>query len=98
MSALLRSLRSASTSVGILSALMLFAFPLAAQNPRTDLTVAGAAVTFTAPTATDFVNGFVDSPTGVTFTVDATNGNQSHTTTILIRSTSANLGNGKVIG
>ena len=98
MSALVRSLRSASASAAILLALILLASPLAAQNPKTDLIVANATVTFPAPTATDFVNGFVDAPTGVTFTVDATTGNQSHTTTILVRSTSANLGNGKVIG
>ena len=98
MSALLRNFRSASTSAVILLALTLLTSPLAAQNPRTDLTLVGATITFNAPTATDFVNGFVDSPTGVTFTVDAATGNQSHTTTILIRSTSANLGNGKVIG
>ena len=98
MSALLRNLRSASTSAVILLALTLLTSPLAAQNPKTDLIVAGATVTFPAPTATNFVNGFVDAPTGVTFTVDATTGNQSHTTTILVRSTSANLGNGKIIG
>ena len=98
MSALVRRLRSASTSAAISLALALLASPLTAQNPKTDLTLVGGTITFNAPTAADFVNGFVDSPTGVTFTVDATTGNQSHTTTILIRSTSANLGNGKVIG
>ena len=98
MSALWRNLRSASTSAAILLALSLFASPLAAQNPKTDLTLASATITFPAPTATDFVNGFVNAAAGVTFTVDVTNGNESHTTTILVRSTSANLGNGKVIG
>jgi hypothetical protein len=78
-------------------ALILLASPLAAQT-KTDLTLAGATITFPAPTASDFVNGYVDSPTGVTFTVDATSGNLSHTTTVFIRSTSANLGNGKIIG
>ncbi len=87
-----------STSAAISLALILLASPLSAQNPKTNLTLAGATITFNAPTATDYVNGFVDSPTGVTFTVDATTGNQSHTTTILIRSTSANLGNSKLIG
>jgi len=98
MSALRRMLPGGSTSAAISLALILVAPQLAAQNPKTDLTVAGATITFPAPTATDFVNGYVDSPTGVTFTVDATNGNEPHTTTILIRSTSANLGSGKVIG
>lgn len=98
MSARLRSRPSASTSAAISLALSLLASPLAAQSPKTDLIVANATVTFATPTATDFVNGFVDASTGVTFTVDATNGTEPHTTTVLIRSTSANLGNGKVIG
>jgi hypothetical protein len=96
VSALKRILHGASTSA-ISLALVLLASPLAAQNPKTDLTVAGATITFPAPTATDFVNGYIDSPTGVTFTVDATNGNEPHTTTVSIRSTSATLGSGKVI-
>jgi len=79
-------------------ALVLLALPLAAQTPKTDLILAGATVTFNAPTAADYVNGYIDSPTGVAFTVDVTNGNLSHTTTVSIRSTSTNLGNGKVIG
>jgi hypothetical protein len=82
-----------------LVAIGLGASPSAAQgNPRTDLTLAGATVTFPAPTANDYVAGFVNSTTGVTFTVDVTSGNQPHTTTILIRATSASLGGGKVIG
>ena len=79
-------------------ALALLTSPLAAQNPQTSLTLAGAVITFPAPTAADYINGFVNSATGVTFTVNATAGNQSHTTTVLIRATSANLGGGKVIG
>jgi hypothetical protein len=97
VSALRRTRPGGSTSAAISLALILLASPLSAQNPKTDLTVAGATITFAAPTATDFVNGYVDSPTGVTFTVDATNGNEPHTTTVSIRSTSANLGNGKII-
>ncbi|HEV7388248.1 MAG TPA: hypothetical protein VGN73_06540 [Gemmatimonadaceae bacterium] len=91
-----RKLRGVGISAGF--ALALVASPLVAQNPRSQLTLAGQTITFPAPTAADYVNGFVNSATGMTFTVDATNGNQSHTTTVLIRSTSANLGNGKVIG
>ena len=93
-----RTLLGHSTSVAVSLALVLFTSPLGAQNPKTDLTLAGATITFPAPTAADYVNGYVNSSTGVTFTVDATTGNQSHTTTILIRATSANLGGGKVIG
>jgi hypothetical protein len=88
---------SGSTAVAISLLLALLASPLAAQNPRTTLTLAGATITFPAPTAADYINGFVNSTTGVAFTVDATNGNQPHTTTVSIRATSANLGNGKVL-
>jgi len=90
-----RSLRGVSTSVAISLALALYAFPLAAQ--RTNLTLAGGTVTFAAPTAADYDAGFIDSPTGVTFTVDAQTGTL-RTTTISIRSTSASLGSGKVLG
>jgi len=83
----------------VLGALALAAATAAAQgNPRTALTLAGGTITFPAPTANDYVAGFVNSSSGVTFTVDATTGNQSHTTTILIHATSASLGGGKVIG
>jgi hypothetical protein len=82
----------------IVAALALGGIPVAAQNPRTDLTVSGGTITFPAPTANDYVAGFVNSSTGATFTLDASNGNQSHTTTVSIRATSASLGGGKVIG
>lgn len=89
---------SGRLSVAIVAALALAASPLAAQNPKTDLNLAGATITFAAPTATDYAAGWINSPTGVTFTIDATLGNQSHTTTVLIRATSANLGGGKLVG
>lgn len=94
MPALLRKLRGASTSAAILLTLLVLASPLEAQ--KTTLTLASATITFPAPTATDFVNGFVNSAAGVTFTVSAGGGVQ-RTTTISIRSTSASLGGGKVI-
>jgi hypothetical protein len=90
-----RKLLGVGTSAACLLALVLFASPLAAQ--KTTLTLANATVTFPAPTATDYANGFVDAPTGVTFTLNATNG-ASRTTTVSIRATSASLGGGKVIG
>src|SRR5689334_5763888 len=90
-----RKLRGVSTSAII--ALVLIGAPLAAQNPKTDLTLSGGTVTFPAPTATDYINGYVYSTSGVTYTVDATNGLTSHTATILIRATSASLGNGKLL-
>jgi hypothetical protein len=79
-----------------LVALAAVASPVVAQ--KTDLTLSGGTITFPAPTATDYINGFVNSTSGVTYTLNATNGNQSHTTTVLIRATSANLGSGKSLG
>lgn len=93
MRALRRTLCGASTSAAI--ALALVAGPLAAQ--KTNLTLTGGSITFPTPTAADYIAGFVNSTSGVTFTIDAQNG-ASRTTTLSIRSTSANLGNGKVIG
>jgi hypothetical protein len=84
-----------STSGSLLLALMLFASPVAAQ--KTILTLAGSAITFPAPAATDYIAGYINAATGVTFTVAAQTG-LSRTTTISIRSTSANLGGTKVIG
>lgn len=84
-----RSVRGVSTSVAM--ALMLFAVPLRAQATKTQLTLTGGVVTFPAPTATDYINGYVYSTTGVTYTVDAQNG-LPRTTTVLLRATSANLG------
>ena len=90
-----RRLKSVSTSGAILLALILSASPVAAQ--KTTLTVAAGTVTFPAPTAADYVAGYVDAPTGMTFTLSAQTGT-SRTTTVAIRSSSANLGGGKVIG
>ena len=84
-----------STIAAISLAVGLFASPLGAQ--KTDLTVTGGTISFAAPTAADYVAGYKDSPTGVTFTLDAQTGT-SRTTTIAIRATSASLGGGKPIG
>jgi hypothetical protein len=76
--------------------LVCFASPAAAQT--TTLALGGNTITFPAPTATDYVNGYVYSATGVLFTVDATSdAGQAMTTTVAIKSTSANLGNAKVL-
>ena len=83
------------TGAAISLVLVLFASPLAAQ--KTILTVAGGTITFAAPTAADYIAGFINSATGVTFTLSAQTG-ASRTTTISIRSISASLGSGKVIG
>ena len=90
-----RKSRGGITSAAISLALVLFASPLAAQ--KTILTLAGGTITFAAPTAADYIAGFINSGTGVTFTLNAQTG-ASRTTTISIRSTSASLGSGKVIG
>lgn len=95
MSILGRKLHGGITSAAISLALALFASPLAAQ--KTNLTLAGGTITFAAPTAADYTAGFINSATGVTFNLNAQTG-ASRTTTISIRSTSASLGNGKVIG
>jgi len=95
MRSLQRKLRGASTSAAIALGLVLLGSPLTAQ--KTSLTLSGGTITFPAPTAADYVAGWINSTSGVTFTVAAQTGT-SRTTTISIRSTSANLGNGKVIG
>lgn len=95
MPALRRRLTCATTSLAISLGLALCASPLAAQ--RTILTLAGGTIAFATPTANDYDAGFIDSPTGVTFTVNAQTGT-SRTTVISVRSTSASLGSGKVIG
>ena len=95
MFSLERCFRGVSASAAISLALILCASPLAAQ--KTILTLTGATITFNAPTAADYIAGYVDSPTGVTFTLNAQTGT-SRTTTAAIRSTSASLGGGKVIG
>jgi hypothetical protein len=94
MSTLGRKLHCGLTSAAVSLALVLFASPLSAQ--KTSLTLTNGAVNFPAPTAADYINGFVDDPTGMTFTINSVNGVQ-RTTTVSIRSTSANLGGGKVI-
>ena len=95
MPSLRRTLSGGSTIAAISLALGLVASPLAAQ--KTQLTVTGGTITFPAPTAADYIAGFIDSSTGATFTINSQNGVQ-RTTTISIRATSASLGNGKLIG
>jgi hypothetical protein len=95
MSILGRKLHSGITSAAVSLALVLLASPLAGQ--KTILTLTGGTITFAAPTAADYIAGHIDSGTGVTFTLNAQTG-ASRTTTVSIRSISANLGGGKVIG
>ncbi|HZE08675.1 MAG TPA: hypothetical protein VE110_07935 [Gemmatimonadaceae bacterium] len=95
MSFFRRSLRGASTIATMFVAAALAASPLVAQ--KTNFTVTGGTITFPAPTAADYINGFVNSTTGVTFTLNSGNG-VNRTTTVSIRSASTDLGNGKVLG
>jgi hypothetical protein len=88
-------LSGGSTIAAISLAVALFASPLEAQ--RTILTLTSGTIAFDPPAATDYDAGYTDSPTGVTFAVNAQTGT-SRTTTISIRSTSASLGSGKAIG
>ncbi|HMI47781.1 MAG TPA: hypothetical protein VK481_03845, partial [Gemmatimonadaceae bacterium] len=82
MSILGRKLHRRITGAAVSLALALFASPLAAQ--KTNLTLTGGTVTFAAPTAADYIAGFVDSGTGVTFTLNSVNG-VPRTTTVSIR-------------
>ncbi|HEV7388242.1 MAG TPA: hypothetical protein VGN73_06510 [Gemmatimonadaceae bacterium] len=80
-------------------ALALLSVPGQGQGtPKTSLTVSGDVLTFATPDAADYANGFVNAASGITFVVTTTNGKQTHVTTILIRGTVDNLGNGKDIG
>lgn len=83
------------TGGALACALMLFATPATAQF--TSLTLTGNIITFPAPTAADYAAGWINSATGVTFTINAFTG-ASRTTKVAIRATSASLGGGKVIG
>jgi len=85
---------STRIAVAFAIAMALFASPLAAQ--KTTLTLTGGTITFPAPTAADYINGYVNSTTGVLYTINSVNG-INRTTTVSIRTTSANLGGTKSI-
>lgn len=94
----LRIARGLFVSAEIVFAVTLAASSAAAQRepgPDTRVTVTGAVITFPTPTTADYNQGFVNSTSGVRVIVEATKGNQSHTTTISIRSTATTLGGGK---
>jgi hypothetical protein len=86
-----------SCGIVAIAAATLCVFAGGALAQSTTLALSGQTITFAAPTAADYIAGFANSATGVTFTVNATTGT-SRTTTVSIRSSSANLGGGKVIG
>ncbi|HTR21968.1 MAG TPA: hypothetical protein VMH88_14040 [Gemmatimonadales bacterium] len=65
-----------------------------AQNVTAVIT--GGPVSFPAPTAADYNNGFVNDGTPLTYTLTLSTGAAS-TTTVAIHSSSANLGGGKAL-
>ncbi len=88
-----------AASAAILVCGLVFAGARASAAQTTTLTItSGSATTFVQPTLADYVNGYIDGPT-INFTVTLTGGNASntHTTTVEICSTGANLGNGKLL-
>jgi hypothetical protein len=85
---------STRIAVAIAIAMALLASPLSAQ--KTTLTLTGGTITFPAPTAADYINGYVNSTTGALYTINSVSG-PNRTTTVSIRTTSANLGGTKPI-
>ena len=67
---------------------------------QVSLTLAQTPNVFPAPAVVDYDAGLIDNPTGIVFTVDVTGGNAATTRTsiVSIRSSSADLGGGKVLG
>jgi len=68
-----------------------------ARAQNTELTVTGAVLTFPAPTANDFLTGYLLYPTPVSFTVNAKTGppRVDRIATVSVRATAATLGGGK---
>jgi hypothetical protein len=63
------------------------------------LTLSQTPNVFPAPALADYNAGMIVEPTGIAFTVDATGGaaNETRTSTVSIRASSASLGGGKVL-
>lgn len=68
----------------------------AAHAQQMSLAMTGGPLNFAAPTVTDYTNGFVSDGTPLNYTLTLSAGAAS-TGTIQIKSTSANLGNGKAL-
>lgn len=71
---------------------------LGAQGHET-ITITGGNVTFSAPTAANFNNGYLPASGALTYTVSSAAGGNgiSHTSTVSVRSTAATLGGTKPI-
>jgi len=81
-----------------LAAAVCAAFAGRTASAQVQLTVGGGPVNFTAPTVTDYTNGFVLDATPLTYTVNIqADLNTQRTSIIEISSTSANLGGGKAL-
>ncbi len=91
-----RGRRLSGMITAIFVVVMLFALPLEAQ--KTTFTVTGSTISFPAPTAADYVAGWINSSSGVTFTVAQNTTLKSRTTIVSILSVANSLGNGKAIG
>jgi hypothetical protein len=84
---------SRGSLLGAIGLALSLAIPGRAQ---VSLTLSGAPAVFPAAVVTDYVNGVVDDPTGITFTLLITGGpSQNRTTIVSVRSSSASLGGGK---
>ena len=95
-------LRKASMPLGALDYVVIAAaFAVSAatlESQETTMTLSGGTINFPAPTAADYNAGWINSTTGITFTVAQKKGRQTRTTTVSIASTSTSLGSGKAIG
>ena len=88
--------RAASAAILVCGLVVAGARASVAQTTTLTIT-SGSTTTFVQPTLADYVNGFIDGPT-INFTVAVAGGpNKTHTTTVEICSTGANLGNGKAL-
>lgn len=82
----------------ILAVALLVPAALVAQG-KERLTITGAPVSFSAPTVTDYNNGYLPAGGALTYTVAGTGGGRgiSHTSTVSVRATTGTLGGTKVI-
>lgn len=85
-------------TVALIVSLVIAPTALAAQGRET-ITITGGNVTFAAPTAADFNNGYLPASGALTYTVKSAAGGTgiSHTSTVSVRSTAATLGGTKPI-
>lgn len=82
-----------ATISGVIGVGLALASPARAQ---VSITLSGAPNVFPAPAVTDYDAGFVNNPTGITFTISVTGGGpKQHTTIVSLRSSSASLGGSK---